>query len=192
MYPLRFPRVARFAVVFRSLRFDTQRFGFACRRTAKVETLLDSDEKDIITNACSSMGAKRNIKSARAASEKQGLGWTRDAIFVDIDASTQRENWRSREAPCITRARGGSGGPFISKLNRRTTTSELMRLQGFHPSEIPWEKHGLSRNAVGMALGNAMSANVLQRILPRALWSAGLLSERPVDRWEDPFYNPLV
>ena len=36
---------------------------------------------------------------------------------------------------------------------------------------------------VGAALGDAMSQNVLERVLGRLLWCAGLLKKQPVDRW---------
>ncbi len=48
----------------------------------------------------------------------------------------------------------------------------------FHLAEA-----GLSKQQVGHMLGNAMSVNVLGRILPRALHAAGLIEKLPRDPW---------
>ena len=72
------------------------------------------------------------------------------------------------------------------------STEEMCRFQGFHADEVPWEEAGLARTLVNGALGNAMSINVLERLLPRALESAGVLEEGDwKDFWAgDPDYNP--
>jgi len=43
----------------------------------------------------------------------------------------------------------------------------------------------LNEGAVGRAFGDAMSMNVLMRVLPRALRSAGYIQQLPPDRWAD-------
>ena len=42
-----------------------------------------------------------------------------------------------------------------------------------------------SVSELGKAFGDGMSLNVLQRILPRALYSVNLLQELPDDPWEN-------
>ena len=42
-----------------------------------------------------------------------------------------------------------------------------------------------SKTRLGQALGGAMSWNVLQRLLPRALWALNLIDEMPRDRWAE-------
>ena len=56
--------------------------------------------------------------------------------------------------------------------------SELEMLQGIEPSELDWSGAGLTRAQYGGCLGNAMSANVLEAILPRALYMARIIGRR--------------
>jgi len=48
------------------------------------------------------------------------------------------------------------------------------------------ENTGLSAAQMGHMLGNGMSVNVLGRILPRALFAAGLIASLPHDHWAEP------
>ena len=45
-----------------------------------------------------------------------------------------------------------------------------------------FEAVGMARTAAGKALGNAMSQNVLERLLPRVAFAAGLIQKLPADR----------
>ena len=107
----------------------------------------------------------------------------KDAIIVDIDASPAFLRWNQDIAPCLTRKRG-SMGMWVSCLDRRLCVSEMLRLQGLSPDLVQWEKAKVSRSKMGGACGNAMSCNVLERLLPRVAWAAGLISELPFDNWE--------
>ena len=41
----------------------------------------------------------------------------------------------------------------------------------------------IARTAMNAAIGNAMSANVLMRLLPKAIWAAGIVDDKPADVW---------
>ena len=43
---------------------------------------------------------------------------------------------------------------------------------------------GITESILGRALGDAMSLNVLMRVLPRALFASGALNVLPNDLWE--------
>ena len=43
---------------------------------------------------------------------------------------------------------------------------------------------GLSRRKLGHALGNSISINVLERLIPRVLVMAGLVETVPLDIWK--------
>ena len=61
----------------------------------------------------------------------------------------------------------------------------MMKLQGYDNN--PKGKRflvNISDHRMGHVLGNAMSVNVLERILVRALFAAGLTKTRLPDRWE--------
>ena len=76
--------------------------------------------------------------------------------------------------PCLTATRCASGGHFITHKGRMMTTSEMCRLQGLPPNRINYGKAKVSRAKFSKAIGNMMSVNVLQRLLPPLLRSAGL------------------
>lgn len=58
----------------------------------------------------------------------------------------------------------------------------MSELQGVRLSDI--KREGISDVAIGHAIGNAMSRNILDRLLPRVLFAGGLLRTLPTDRWE--------
>ena len=66
-----------------------------------------------------------------------------------------------------------------------TTTQELGRLQGF-PTWAVDKMLSTTANPgdIRFAIGNAMSVNVLVRLLPRVVHSAGLLKTKPRDIWK--------
>ena len=64
---------------------------------------------------------------------------------------------------------------------RRTSTTELLRLQGMTPQK--W-RCVVSKTQFGYQIGNAMSQNVLERLLVKLLPAAGLVKPSEVtDRW---------
>ncbi len=62
----------------------------------------------------------------------------------------------------------------------------MARLQGIPSSvlETMLVAAAGNKSVVGKAIGDAMSINVLMRLLPRALYSAGLLGRLPDDVWK--------
>lgn len=97
--------------------------------------------------------------------------------------------WKLNESPTITASRGRSGF-YVTKLGRRLRVKESLRLQGIRLLRISVKKAKLTQSQVGAAAGNAMSQNVLERLLPRVLKRAGLL-DRVNDPWENRAHNPF-
>ena len=65
--------------------------------------------------------------------------------------------------------------------------SEMCKLQGMVPTNIgDYMKLVKSINIFNGAIGNAMSANVLERLLPSVAYACGLLEKRIADSWSDP------
>eukprot|EP00959_Pyramimonas_sp_CCMP1952_P232109 4850482-Pyramimonas_sp.AAC.1 len=56
-------------------------------------------------------------------------------------------------------------------------TAEMPMFQGMKPEDVPWEGAGISKTQINAAIGNSMSVNVLQRLLPRVAYAAGLVSK---------------
>ena len=70
-----------------------------------------------------------------------------------------------------------SGGHWIYQLRRKTSIYEMAALQGL-PQVILQRmmETSVGEAFLGAAIGDAMSINVLMRVLPVALASAGILS----------------
>jgi hypothetical protein len=64
------------------------------------------------------------------------------------------------------------------------TVSEMAKFQGLTMSELARWKVFVSATKFKFALGNAMSGNVMHRLIPRALKAAGLITDYK-DPWEN-------
>lgn len=96
----------------------------------------------------------------------------RRPYVVDLDGS--KVHVVRNKSPCITRARGGSGF-FLPCRGRRMSLAERLRLQGLPADYLRCrQRSGVSKRQLGMMIGNAMSGNVLARILRRLLPASGL------------------
>ena len=84
------------------------------------------------------------------------------------------------QSPCLTRGRAGAGGHWVSSRSRLLTVQEMLILQGMAANV---RRAGISDRQLGLMIGNAMSVNVLERLLVRLLPGVGLLRERLHDRW---------
>jgi hypothetical protein len=67
--------------------------------------------------------------------------------------------------------------------------NEMMRFQGMNPKVLAGWQECMKDRQMGHAIGNAMSVNVLQRVLCRALAAGGLIHKMQ-DPWDDKHYTP--
>jgi DNA (cytosine-5)-methyltransferase 1 len=101
----------------------------------------------------------------------------------DAGASEKFVSCMKDKCPCLTRAR--AGGHYVPRLRRFLSVVERGSLQGL-PRRVTQhmvEACEGNERAVRAALGDAMSLNVLMRVLSKALYSAGLINNVPVDPW---------
>ena len=153
----------------------------------KVERFLDSRGQEANKDPLSTQTARRSWRAATAKLQKRGVDYTKTCCFVDVRAAVSYANINIEKLPCLTAARGAQGGFHISTKHRMTTIHELGRLQGWHTLSIDKVLgKGAKVSALGRALGSGMSVNILYRLLPRALWSAGLLERKPRDVFKIP------
>ena len=106
--------------------------------------------------------------------QQKGVDSTKEHCFVDTGASLGWSSVMVGQSPCLTATRCASGGHFITTRRRLMTISEMCRLQGLPPNRINYGKAKVSHKKFAKALGNMMSVNVLQRILPVLLKSIGV------------------
>lgn len=129
--------------------------------------------------------AKRNIRQAQKRVKK--MQPTSQPVIVDAAAGKNYFNMMVGIFSCLTKARGGERGFYLLDRSRFLSVFEQGMLQGWHPK---WIKMLLktcnSKPHLGKAFGDAMSLNILQRVLPRMLHCVGLLAELPDDKWARP------
>jgi site-specific DNA-cytosine methylase len=95
--------------------------------------------------------------------------------IIDVDASMEWATWQRGVCPCLTRARGPNGFWITHKDHEgMMTIEEVMALQGYDHKRIEWKKCGISKTAIGQAMGDAMSLNVMSRVFKNARIAAGL------------------
>jgi len=123
--------------------------------------------------------ARANVKRALKEISAQGLNPLTEPFIVDCDSSGPRMKYMRDVTPCLTCSR--AGGHWVTNRSRRMTKAEMMRMQGMHPESF---KVAVSSAQLGKQIGNAMSVNVLERLLVRMLPAAGLARHGSlVDRW---------
>lgn len=122
--------------------------------------------------------------------KEYGIKVRKVPIVVEIDSGEEFGSWTAGYTPCITASRGKPRGFFITIHGRRIRVNEMMRCQGMQPKRMrKWYK-SMPRGVIGHAIGNAMSVCVLERLLPRVMYSAGILAKRPVDKHADSAFKP--
>eukprot|EP00442_Polarella_glacialis_P036748 CAMPEP_0115067410 /NCGR_PEP_ID=MMETSP0227-20121206/11373_1 /TAXON_ID=89957 /ORGANISM="Polarella glacialis, Strain CCMP 1383" /LENGTH=380 /DNA_ID=CAMNT_0002453471 /DNA_START=59 /DNA_END=1201 /DNA_ORIENTATION=- len=148
--------------------------GFLDRATRK-PTLADGPQKSN-TVAC------KNVKQVMKILTKEGKNPLKKPFIIDCDSSLAFRGVMEDRVMCMTKSR--SLGHWVSSRGRRMNTDEMLRLQGMD------RKHFIQAvpdKVLGAQIGNAMSQNVLERLLIRLLPAAGLVAtdRKFCDRWEN-------
>ena len=78
-----------------------------------------------------------------------------------------------------------TGGHFLLRFGRTMTEKEMCRLHGIPDMRIDYVEAGVPKAKFLHAVGNAMSSNVLARVLARALPAVGLWEELPLPTAEN-------
>jgi len=144
-------------------------------KPSKRKTLADTTNQRVIKNA----------KKAKRKAEQESGNWTHEWRLCDVFAGKAFTKVMTSCMPCVTKARGIAGGFYwVNYLDRFTNIYELGAVQGFPDWIIDEYLSAASESQVGAAIGDAMSVNILMRVLPRLLFTAGLI-KRPGDLWKD-------
>ena len=93
------------------------------------------------------------------------------SISVIVDTSSTKPASYTDKVGCLTKSRGGGLALWSVQHGRRLNVKELMRLQGFDPTEVSVP---ITRNKFGALLGNAYTKTVFERVLECAINSAKL------------------
>ena len=151
--------------------------------TPPVDMFLDADEQKQIPRF--NKTELRNYTIWNKKVKKMGNDLKASTFIMDLGAGKSFAQCMQDKSPCITRTRGGSGGFFISNQNRYMNLHEIGRLQGFTTKEVDAIiESGASEKQIGAAFGNAMNKMVLDRLVPKVIWAAGLCDEKMEDPWK--------
>lgn len=120
---------------------------------------------------------RQNMKMGCRKALQTGVDPLKVPVAIDVDASPKFFTMGINEAKTLTRSRGTSGGPWISSRGRRCSVTELLKLQGFKDSDVPWQAAGLTQSQIGGMIGNSVAVPMLVAILSAALRQAGILAE---------------
>ena len=110
-------------------------------------------------------------------------------VCVDTACS---KNWVTSSAGTVvtlTKSHCQSFSHWLSTKGAHLTVDDYMRLQGMQADSIDWQGAGVTQGRFAGMLGNAMSGNVLDFLLPGALRAAGLVS---TDKFEQMFQASLA
>jgi DNA (cytosine-5)-methyltransferase 1 len=126
-------------------------------------------------------GIQRKLKSVWSLAKRDNIAALdlTNPIIMDVDGT--KCNYMVGRCPCITRSRG-SARFFLPSRGRRLSLAEILRLQGL-PTSILRHQGKISDRHLGAMVGNAMSGNVLERILARLLPACGFAEASLRDPW---------
>ena len=100
-------------------------------------------------------------------------------IIVDIRASKGFAHYTVNGMPTITSTRAVARAWWVADLGRQISTKEILFLQGFEADAIDYKSAGVSDQRIYHMTGNAMSANILERLLPKVLDAVGIFPSSP-------------
>jgi DNA (cytosine-5)-methyltransferase 1 len=126
-----------------------------------------------------------NSKTARSNVERilkklmvEGKTPLTKTFTIDHGSSAYRCSVMEDAVMCMTKSR--AGGHWVTSRGRTMNLDEMLRCQGMERCF----KQVTTDRQLGSMIGNAMSQNVLERLLIKVLPAAGLASGRPLfDRW---------
>lgn len=114
----------------------------------------------------------------------KGIDPKKEFVVVDIGASMEWALSMAHVMPTLTATRASTCGWWLSIVGRQIELDELFRFQGLEMQDCgDFIAAGLTPKHIGHMLGNSLALNVIERVLSRALWSAGLVAQRLPDRW---------
>ncbi len=151
-----------------------------------IDFLLDEDSnKSEPQNINPTM--KVNIQNAKDQINQSGGNAETQPFVLDCDAGKNKMTCTYNYSPCLTKSR--NRGHWLLHEKRRMNINEMLRLQGIDPTKFVVD---VPVAQLGQQIGNAMSVNVIERILVKALEAAKLIrpsslkgKDSTLDRWEN-------
>ena len=130
--------------------------------------------------------ARKNVIEAlkKLAKADPNLDVYKDNVVVDIGCSLSHLTKQVNVFPTITATRGQGRAYWLLRQGRQTTVRDLCRLQGVPDGTFDIEGCKIQPATLGHMVGNMMSVNVLERLLPLVLDEIGCKCSMPTpDPW---------
>ncbi len=142
----------------------------------ELKLLLDGSKEHVMADIMPGSQIGKNINHFI---QKRRIIIRKKWCVVDAHAGNNFRNMMEGVMPCVTRARGGAVGHYVTKLDRFLTAHEMGALQGLPAEAITkmLDALGNDQTTVGKALGDAMSINVLMRILTKVMFTVGVVAK---------------
>lgn len=118
------------------------------------------------------------LKAGLEKLKQKNVDASRDPCFIDVNATPAWSSAMVGVCPCLTSTRCTQGGHFYTSGQGMLALTEMQRLQGIPDGRFDAHRAKVRPTDLAFATGNAMSVNVLMRILPDALYAANLLERR--------------
>ena len=132
--------------------------------------------------------ARRKVVEAvqKLSSKDSSFDMSTRSLVVDIGCSANRVNYMTDRFPTLTASRASVFGFYLVDQGRQLDLRDCFLLQGISPNAYQYVEAGVSEQRVAHMLGNCMSCNVLERLLPLVLAMVDIFPSAPrrQDPWE--------
>ena len=122
--------------------------------------------------------AGKRVREAYLDCAEKGVDPFSQAVIVDIGCSAKFASYKLEALPCLTATRCAQQNYFCSLTGEKLTMDQLQQLQGVKPDRIKWGGT-ISPTQMGRIIGNGNCQHVMERLIPHALLSAGLIRKLP-------------
>ena len=119
--------------------------------------------------------ARQLVKKALINMKARGLNPATDACFIDIGCSLRYAQHKHEMMMTMTKTRAQGFAYWISARGRPLSLGEMCKFQGIDLTQFDLPRCGVSEQQFAAMLGNGLTLNVVQRVLSRALFAAGLV-----------------
>ena len=116
---------------------------------------------------------QKNVKdSFWRIHQRDGYNAAHEMYVIDVSGTKPHFMWGV--SPCLTVARAGSSGHWLSWLARKMTTAECLKLQGISINRVGAFHLHLSEREMRQAAGNSVPVPMLARVMDMVLKASGM------------------
>ena len=118
----------------------------------------------------------RRVQSEMEKHAQRGLNPFVTGLCIDCGSSDKWVGSAVEHAMTLTKSRCQDFGHWLTSQGRYLDLDDYSKLQGYDPDMLDFPGAGVKPTQGAAMLGNAMSLNILEFVLPELLHSAGLIS----------------